>query len=179
MKRLLSVLSAIGAIALAGPAAVAADLAVPRYVAPPPPQPVYTWTGFYFGANGGFGGDQFQFPFTVGLIAGTSTLNSSGFFGGGQVGYNWQVAPAWVLGVESDFDGADIEGMASTSANAFSGNVGSKLDWFGTVRGRVGFLVNSSCSALWHRRLGLWPHHEFGQRRRIRFVGCGIVGPDQ
>ncbi len=142
MKRILCVLCALGAVAFGGSAALAADLAVPRY-APPlsPPQPVYTWTGSYVGANGGFGGDKYQFPFAVGPISGTSTLNSSGFFGGGQVGYNWQIAPAWVLGVESDFDGADIEGQATTSSNVFSGNVGAKLDWFGTVRGRVGFLV--------------------------------------
>ena len=36
---------------------------------------------------------------------------------------------------------ADIEGRAKTSATLFSGAVGTKLDWFGTVRGRVGYLV--------------------------------------
>ena len=75
MKRILFVLSAMGVIAFGGPAAVAADLAVPLY-APPPPQPVYSWTGFYVGANGGFGGDKFQFPFSVGPITGTSTLTA-------------------------------------------------------------------------------------------------------
>jgi outer membrane immunogenic protein len=39
---------------------------------------------------------------------------------------------------------ADIEGKAKTSATLFSGAVGTKLDWFGTVRGRVGFLVTQS-----------------------------------
>ena len=39
---------------------------------------------------------------------------------------------------------ADIEGKANTSATLFSGAVGTKLDWFGTVRGRVGFLVTPS-----------------------------------
>jgi len=150
MKRIICLLTTIGAIALSGAAAHAADLGVRSYAPPPPPPPpVYSWTGFYVGANGGFGGDRFQYPFSVGGVpalglgatTGTSTLNSSGFFGGGQVGYNWQVAPAWVVGVESDFDGADIEGNANTSANTFSGNAGTKLDWFGTVRGRAGVLV--------------------------------------
>jgi outer membrane immunogenic protein len=144
MKRILCVLTAIGAIACGGSAVRAADLPLPApaYQVPPPAVvPVYTWTGFYIGANGGFGGNQFQFPFTVGPLSGTSSLNSSGFFGGGQLGYNWQFAPTWVLGVETDFDGADIEGNATTTATAFSGNVGSKLNWFGTARGRVGFLV--------------------------------------
>ena len=35
---------------------------------PPPPPPAYSWTGFYIGGNGGFGGDQFEYPFTVGAI---------------------------------------------------------------------------------------------------------------
>jgi len=71
-------------------------------------------------------------------------LTSSGFFGGGQAGFNWQAAPTWVLGVEGDFDAANIEGKANTSATLFSGSVGTTLDWFGTVRGRVGFLVTPS-----------------------------------
>jgi outer membrane immunogenic protein len=150
MKRIFSLLVTIGAIALSGAAANAADLAARPYAPPPPPlPPAYTWTGFYVGANGGFGGNKFEYPFTIGGIpalglgatTGTSSLNSSGGFGGGQIGYNWQVSPAWVVGVEGDFDGADIEGNASTTTNTFSGNFGTKLDWFGTVRGRVGVLV--------------------------------------
>jgi opacity protein-like surface antigen len=74
-------------------------------------------------------------------VAGTSNLNSSGFFGGGQIGYNWQFAPAWVAGVEADIDDADIQGIASTSASGLSSSIGTRLDWFGTVRGRVGYLV--------------------------------------
>src|ERR1700733_14607319 len=148
MKRTAVLLfSIIGVLVLVIPAARATDLPLPSKYAPPPVP--YSWTGFYVGANGGFGGDQFRYPFTfggipalgIGATTGTSTLNSSGFFGGGQVGYNWQFVPTWVAGVEADFDGSGIQGNATTNANAFSGNLGTKLDWFGTVRGRVGFLV--------------------------------------
>ncbi len=149
MKPILCSLAAI-AIVLGSAAADAADLPVQPMHNPPPPVS-YSWTGFYIGANGGFGGDRFEYPFTiggsiaalgiVGPTTGTSTLNSRGFFGGGQIGYDWQAAPTWVLGVEGDFDAADIEGRANTSATTFSGNVGTKLDGFGTVRGRLGFLV--------------------------------------
>jgi outer membrane immunogenic protein len=155
MKLLPLSLSVVVAIAVGRAATHAADLGVrPAYSPPPPLPPAYSWTGFYLGANGGFGGDKFQYPFSIGgpipalgipaATSGTSTLNSSGFFGGGQAGFNWQAGSAWVLGVESDFDGADIEGKAATSATLFSGSVGTKLDWFGTVRGRVGFLVTPS-----------------------------------
>ena len=151
MKLLPLSLSVAIAIVVGSAAAHAADLGVRPAYSPPPPPAAYSWTGFYLGGNGGFGGEKFQYPFTVGgpipalgiaaATSGTSTLNSSGFFGGGQAGFNWQAAPTWVLGVESDFDAADIEAKASTSATLFSGAVGTKLDWFGTVRGRVGFLV--------------------------------------
>src|SRR5262249_36644937 len=61
----------------------------------------------------------------------------SGGFGGGQIGYNWQGGwhPNLVLGVEADIQGAGIE---DRDANDF-GFIGSKLGWFGTVRGRLGY----------------------------------------
>jgi outer membrane immunogenic protein len=155
MKLLPLSLSVVVAGAAGSAAAHAADLGVrPAYSPAPPPPPAYSWTGFYLGGNGGFGGNKFQYPFSVGgpipalgiaaATSGTASLNSSGFFGGGQAGVNWQAGSAWVMGVESDFDWADIEGKAATSATLFSGSVGTKLDWFGTVRGRVGFLVTPS-----------------------------------
>jgi outer membrane immunogenic protein len=145
-------LTTVAAIALTSSAVRAADLGIRRYA--PPPLPLNSWTGFYFGVNGGFGGDRYEYPFSVGAIpalglgpvSGTSTLNSSGFFGGVQAGYNWQFAPAWVAGVETDFDLADVEGKATTNTTSptASGSIGTRLDWFGTVRGRVGFLVTPS-----------------------------------
>ncbi len=135
MKRILCWLSATATIALGSATAYAADLGAPPPPPLPPPPPVFTWTGLYFGINGGFGGDRFEYPFTIGgaipalgitgPITGTSRLNSSGFFGGSQLGFNWQIAPAWVVGVEADFDAADIEGMATTFSSVFSGNVGA------------------------------------------------------
>ena len=147
MTRILCWLIALATIALGGSAARAADMSMPHFS--PAPAPISGWTGFYVGINGGFGGDEFKYPFSVGAVpalglgatTGTSTLHSSGFFGGVQAGYNWQVSPAWLIGAEADFDGAAIDGSATTSANTFTGSMGTKLDWFGTVRGRVGVLV--------------------------------------
>ncbi len=188
MKRILCLLSAIGAIALTGSAVHAADLGMRPY-APPPPPPAYSWTGFYFGANGGFGGDRYEYPFSVGAIpalalgpvSGTSTLNSSGFFGGAQLGYNWQFAPAWVVGVESDFDLADIQGMAitNTTSPAASGSLGTRLDWFGTVRGRVGVLVTPS--ALLYATGG-WAYGHTTSMANASALGLSVgasVGQDQ
>ena len=112
---------AIAAIALIGTPAFAADMAVK---APPPaPAPVYNWTGWYVGVNVGasFGNvkTDFNAPVTIFLnasngpqgatadFAGSDTVYPSGFMGGGQIGYNWQFSPIWVVGLEADFQGAD------------------------------------------------------------------------
>ena len=96
---------------------------------PPPPAyvPVETWTGFYGGFNAGYGGTANDGP-----------LSPSGGFGGGQIGYNWQglfgFSP-WVIGIEADIQGAGI----SDSAGYGPAYLENSLNWFGTVRGRVGY----------------------------------------
>jgi outer membrane immunogenic protein len=66
-------------------------------------------------------------------------IKPSGGFGGGQIGYNWQGiwSPRLVLGIEADIQWAGIDD-AIASATA-SNLVQSKMDWFGTVRGRLGY----------------------------------------
>ena len=153
----------IGGIAAVvfGQIASAADLPVkaPVYKAPPPP-PVYNWTGFYVGANAGWGWlrDNGN-PYCInpsgelnGLGCRTTNvpgaqIDGDGFIGGGQVGYNWQVNQ-WVFGVETDIQGADIHGdvnIAGPFATVGGGGPGGdsftaseKIRWLGTLRGRVG-----------------------------------------
>jgi outer membrane immunogenic protein len=124
-------------------AASAADLPVKAPYRAAAVEAPYTWTGFYAGVNGGFGGDKTTYPFTIGPVVGSADLTSSGFFAGGQVGYNWQFAPTWVAGVETDIQWSDIQSKLDASANfgGLSLSAGTKLDYFGTVRGRVGYLV--------------------------------------
>ena len=123
--------------------AQAADL--PSRVPPPPlpSLPVFTWTGFYAGLNAGYafrtGSGGFTDP-TYGVVTGGS--RSDGFSGGGQIGYNYQFTPGsgFVVGFETD-----IQGLANAKANAaYLGttpyyNVRPNLDYFGTVRGRLGY----------------------------------------
>ena len=108
--------AAAAALTVAGAvAAQAADLPTrkeaPAPVFVPPP---FTWTGFYVGVNaGGIWGTgstettlyNAGFPFLTTILA-KRRLGSgkSGFIGGGQAGYNWQTG-AFVLGIETDFDG--------------------------------------------------------------------------
>jgi outer membrane immunogenic protein len=72
--------------------------------------------------------------------------NMDGVIGGGQIGYNWQ-ASRWLFGLEADFQGSDERATADvcTVAGCPLGSsiltANYKLDWFGTVRGRAGFLA--------------------------------------
>src|SRR5438105_14785849 len=103
-------------------------IAGPALAAPP----VYNWTGFYLGANAGgawgrFGTDTAVdcspnsppgyicwagFPGDAALVsrAGTGTINTNGFTGGVQAGYNWQTGNI-VAGIESDFGPFHLRGM--------------------------------------------------------------------
>jgi outer membrane immunogenic protein len=147
--------------------AVAADIAVK---APPlAPAPVYSWTGWYVGGNLGasFGHAKTDFngtPLTATAPAGptatftpglafSDTEYPSGFIGGGQIGYNWQYSPLIVVGLEADFQGAlerDTNNLSSpfsfvvpgvpTSTGTVVTNYTTNIDWFGTVRGRIGYV---------------------------------------
>lgn len=125
--------SVISAFALAGTlvagAAHAADLPsrkdAPVYV----PPPVFSWTGFYAGLNVGGG-------WTDNSARGGQ---ASGVIGGGQIGYNYQLSPLFVVGVETDFQGTSL----STRNNGWF-NAGASLPWFGTVRGRAGLALLDS-----------------------------------
>ena len=85
------------------------------------------WSGLYVGVNGGYGANAASV-----LPAG---LDPAGGFGGGQIGYNVQRGNI-VFGLEADIEGADISDTA--------GRVTSKMDWFGTVRGRAGYTVGQA-----------------------------------
>src|SRR5450759_646271 len=111
-------------------------------------QPVYTqvwsWTGAYIGINGGFGGDKVKYPFSAPTIpvTGEGSLTSSGFFAGGQIGYNYQWAN-WMVGLEADIQWSNIESelaaSAATPGGGLSLTAGTELKWYGTVRGRFGY----------------------------------------
>jgi len=127
--------------------ALAADLG--PYTPPPPPraEPIYepvrehdawNWQGLYFGANAGYGWGNDNSARYGG--AGGS-LNPDGWFGGGQIGYNAQFN--WlVLGLEADLQGADISD--ATALNGGFANVQTDIDWFSTVRGRIGYAAGST-----------------------------------
>lgn len=123
-------------------AAQAADLSEP-YIAPAPVPYVeaFTWTGLYGGVNIGYafgGSDNVGIHQNPGGYDGRyGKLGMSGIFGGGQVGGNMQFGN-FVFGLEADIQAADIDDKASGS-NAFRSTAAkSSVDWYGTLRPRLG-----------------------------------------
>ena len=142
MKKFL--LATVGSVALLGMAApaLAADMAVK---APPPaPLPViYNWSGFYIGANGGWGQSRNCVDFLGGgFDVADGCRERSGGLVGGQVGYRWQ-ASQWVFGVEAQGDWADLSNTrVSLFAPAFSTR--TKTDGIGLFTGQIGYAWNAS-----------------------------------
>jgi outer membrane immunogenic protein len=161
VKKLLTLAAAIAAFGFVG-AANAADMPTKMPVKAAP-MALYNWTGFYIGGHVGYGwgaSDDTTIAWSdPGNVAGTAAAVAAGVvplsfspdpkgaLGGGQIGYNYQASPNFVLGVETDFSFADING-AQTINTAVVGffplteSVSQKLDWFGTIRGRVGYAVD-------------------------------------
>jgi outer membrane immunogenic protein len=120
--------------------ALAADLATPYYKAAP--APVSTWTGFYFGGNVGYSwGRETDNWGIFGFPGASETQPVRGVIGGGQWGYNWQRS-SWVFGVEGDFQGSGQRDTAVLPiVGPFNFSDTQSLSWFGTDRGRLGWLA--------------------------------------
>src|SRR3981189_3202956 len=111
MKKLFIALTAVAAFAAP---AIAADLPARTYKAPPPPAPVYNWTGFYIFGGGGFGifdTNTFTTTFPGGRPQTSGQKDGGdGFFGTAGIGYDWQFGGPWVAGVFADGQFGSIKG---------------------------------------------------------------------
>jgi outer membrane immunogenic protein len=103
------------------------------------PLPQTNWNGFYLGGTAGTtlasvrGHSDDNAPLGAGEIGN----NATGFFIGGQAGYNWMFGPRLVAGIEGDFSY-----FSSKQTNLHFGNgVISEVDasWIATLRGRLGY----------------------------------------
>lgn len=142
MKFVLRTATMASVLALGVAGAQAADLTYePAPIVEAPA--AFNWTGFYIGVHGGVGGGDIDTTFTneFGDYSNTWSDNAFGGFGGAQIGYNWQFSPNWVAGVEADIAASGVK--ASFDANYgdvdYSEYVETKIDWFGTLRARVGY----------------------------------------
>ena len=109
MKKVLLVTASLIALGAAAPA-VAADLAARPYTkAPPMVAAVYDWTGFYIGANGGWGSSRNSWDLVAPFGWPEGSHDATGGTVGGQVGYRWQ-AGTFVFGLEAQGNWADFSG---------------------------------------------------------------------
>jgi outer membrane immunogenic protein len=110
MKKALIGIASIAA--LIGTPALAADMALK---APPPADPIWTWTGWYVGGNVGYSWGRDHGPITLSdpvagtLFSVTGNTRLDGVIGGGQIGYNWQIKN-WVYGLEADIQASGQRG---------------------------------------------------------------------
>jgi outer membrane immunogenic protein len=138
MRKHYLMLLAAATIGLAASQALAADL--PRKAPPkplPPPPPPITWTGCYIGGN--VGGIFGQGDATFRNVE--VSRHQSGFAGGGQIGCDYQFAGGWVIGIRNMFDGTSLKRDRTfiDPVTGFSGTADTRLSWFDTLTGRIGY----------------------------------------
>jgi outer membrane immunogenic protein len=151
MKKTL--IAAVALATLIGTPALAADMPLK---APPPPAPIFSWTGFYIGAHGGrdwFHKDWFV-PATPRDLAGGCPIpgcnfsagshNASGWLAGVQAGFNYQINWA-VVGIEAQASWTDLHGWNPDAAFPLLVD-NSKTDNLGTIAGRLGAVWDRCCS---------------------------------
>jgi iron complex outermembrane recepter protein len=120
----------------------------------------WSWAGPYLGVNYGYGWGKSNTDTTLSdasmgtpLIATNTSAKLSGMIFGGQTGFNLQ-SGAWVAGIEADLQQSRQRGRSATlncagvicnpAISAFgldapvTVRMAQKLDWFGTLRGRLG-----------------------------------------
>jgi len=143
-----------------GATAFALVLASSAYAADVSYAPVassHDWSGFYVGVNAGIGGGTADHPISLVDPAGPTTIaegsidiSGNGFVGGVQVGYNMQ-SGSLIWGIEGDIQLANIDHRVSASftdgTNTLNASAGTELDWFATIRARLGTSVTDRMMA--------------------------------
>jgi outer membrane immunogenic protein len=103
---------------------------------------------------------------------------------GGQLGYNYQIAPTWVIGVEGDFDGTGLNGGSQSIlpepfnvrsagvTNSFSAR--EKVEWLASVRVRLGYAWGPSL--FYVTGGGAWERVSDNFLLSTSFAGLGASG---
>ena len=141
MKKYLLAGVVIGAVtgAMTG-SALAADMPVLRQ-STVIPVPVYSWSGFYVGAHGGWGFGNVHFRNTVADLV-DHTMD--GGLAGGHIGYNWQMSSSWLFGLEAS---GTWSGVKKTAVGPFEDFLDDRwtteVKWLATFTPRIGVTISS------------------------------------
>jgi outer membrane immunogenic protein len=100
-------------------------------------------------------GDSYAAASAAGASGKVPGEGGARFIGGGQIGYNWQISSAWLAGIETDLQGVVGNGSGNGTLSTGGGPIDffsnpdtvtttirttKQLDYFGTLRGRFGYL---------------------------------------
>jgi outer membrane immunogenic protein len=102
---------------------------------------MFNWTGFYIGVNGGYAWADGSARITENTnnTVHSRSLDLDSWFAGLQAGLNFRNGN-YVWGLEGDVQWADGSDSSVITYADGPGNVSAQLDWFATLRGRVGAL---------------------------------------
>lgn len=121
----------VGAAMLIAPA-VAADLPGVSQPWQSPTRVSSAWQGFYVGVHGGY--SWARFDSTLNVPASVFSVEESSLSGGLFAGFNMQLAPQFVAGVEGDFTLWNPNGSALIAGSTYQAD----SDLQGTIRARLG-----------------------------------------
>jgi outer membrane immunogenic protein len=99
--------------------------------------PVSSWAGLHVGLQGGYAWGSAP----DGSVFHNNT-SPAGIFGGANIGYDFDLTNNWIFGVEADANIGDIKDSMVPIFGPSS--IEQKLDYFGTVRGRLGYAMGSN-----------------------------------
>ncbi|HEY4918841.1 MAG TPA: outer membrane beta-barrel protein, partial [Xanthobacteraceae bacterium] len=142
--------------------------------------PTYAWTGPYVGAH--FGGafdieDGTIGPALLGAAM-TNPLDSSGALGGFQLGYNWQLAPHWLAGVEGELSWSSIEGRTSyintTTAVSLQSDYNKSIE---TLAPRIGYVQGPLLTYV--KAGGAWTNIQYTVTAAGGVNGAAIVNAER
>jgi outer membrane immunogenic protein len=185
MKKHLGVL---GLTAILATPVMAADMRMPVKAPAAPAATVFSWTGCYIGAQGGWGFGKSKGTLTnvAGLFPTPYDLDITGGIAGGHLGCQLQ-SGGWVIGLEGDGEWSDLSDSGIFSLTPFSGrfDIGTKVKAMGSVRGRFGWAADRwlfYVTAGWaiasvethYAVVGLPPFHTEDTTRNGWTVGGGI-----
>ncbi len=107
------------------------------------------WSGVYVGAHVGgawqSAPDWTYFNPNNGATFSLTQSGNLGAAGGLQGGYNWQLAPSWLFGIEGDISWTSLgqtRAVPTIGPGSFA-TMSATNRWLASVRGRVGFIANT------------------------------------
>lgn len=135
--------------------AMAADMPANNPPAPPPPaEQILRWTGMYGGMTAGYGwtNDDYsiaandatsRFILSRNLFPSTISMRQDGAVIGGRLGYDYQFAPSWLVGLYGDWYWSDVRANGNVAGPLMNVAYTSRIKSGFDLIGRAGWLATN------------------------------------